>query len=76
MPTNDYETDDEADVPLPLTLSGLESKSEDDLRSLLSAFAEDISDGRQFDSTEDELATRNWYLQIRTELMRRGVALA
>jgi hypothetical protein len=61
------------DVPLPLTLSGLESKSGDELRSLLNALAEDISDGRQFDSTEDELATRNWYLQIRTELMRRGI---
>lgn len=24
-----------------------------------------------FDSAEDELATRNWYLQVRTEILRR-----
>jgi len=63
--------DDDDDVPLPLTLSGLERKNVAELQSLLNAFAEDLSDGRQFDSPEDELATRNWYLQIRTEIFRR-----
>lgn len=57
------------DMPAPLTLSGLERASVASLQSLLAAFAEDLS--RPFDSSEDEFATRNWYLQIKTELLRR-----
>lgn len=60
------------DMPMPLTLSGLDRKSVAELQSLLAAFGEDLSDGRQFDSSEDEFATRNWYLQIKTEMLRRS----
>ena len=63
--------DDDDDVPLPLTLSGVERKSVNEIQSLLDSLAKDLSDGRAFDSTEDELATHNWYLQVRTEILRR-----
>jgi hypothetical protein len=65
-----YAIDPDDDAPLPFTLSGLERVPLEQLRRLADALAEDLSGG-PFDSPEDEFATRNCYLQIRTEIRRR-----
>ena len=65
------DNDPDDDAPPPLTLSDLERMPLERLRSLADALADDLSGG-PFDSPDDELATRNWYLQIRTEIRRRA----
>jgi len=58
-------------APPPFTLSGLERLSLEQLRGLADALADDLSSG-PFEEPADEFATRNHYLQIRTEIRRRA----